>query len=314
MIGLVTSLGGIDLAALYGPVFAEVAPELDLRRPEEIERPEDVQFVFTFRPPDDVFAGLTGLRAIFSAGAGTDAIMACPSRPEGVPVFRVEDADQALQMAGYAAFHVHWHHRNMARYVGQQRRGEWARVVEGLSPGHKRVGVLGFGHMGRAIARGLIALGYPVAGYSRRPPEPPEPGVRHYHGDGLDGFLAETDILVNVLPLTPQTTGLIGTEFLMKLPDGAALVHMGRGGQVDEAALISALDRGHLSGASLDVFETEPLPSDHPVWRHPKILITPHVASIPEPAFVVRAIRDRLRDIASDDKSSAALGKMNDAG
>ncbi|MGR3495527.1 2-hydroxyacid dehydrogenase [Citreimonas sp.] len=301
MIGLVTTLGGIDLAGHYRPVFAQHAPELELRTPDEVDDRGAVRFVFTFRPADDAFDGLTGLRAIFSAGAGTDAIMACPSRPAHVPVFRVEDADQALQMAGYAAFHVHWHHRNMARYVVQQQRGEWSRVVKGLSPTYRLVGVLGFGHMGRAIARGLMALGYPVAGYSRRPPEPPEPGVEHFQGDGLDAFLARADMLVNVLPLTENTRGLIDAGFLGRLPAGAALIHMGRGGQVDEAALIAALDSGHLSGASLDVFEIEPLPPDDPVWRHPKILVTPHVASIPEPAFVVRAIRQRMRQIAGQD-------------
>lgn len=295
MIGLVTTLGGIDLARLYRPVFAEHAPEIDLRPPEEIEDRAAVRFVFTFRPPDDAFEGLTGLRAIFSAGAGTDAIMACPSRPGDVPVYRVEDPDQALQMAGYAAFHVHWHHRHMARYIAQQARGAWSRVVDGLSPTHKRVGVLGFGHMGRAIARGLVGLGYPVAGYARRPPEPPEPGVEAFHGDRLDAFLARTDILINVLPLTAQTQGLIDAAFLARLPKGAALVHMGRGGQVDEAALVEALDSGHLSGASLDVFEIEPLPPDSPLWHHPGILVTPHVASIPEPVFVVQAIRERMR-------------------
>ncbi|WP_417721846.1 2-hydroxyacid dehydrogenase [Salipiger sp.] len=294
MIGVVTTMGGIDLPALYRPVFAEQAPELDLRTPDEVTDPAEVAFVFTFRPPPEAFAGMVNLRAVFSAGAGTDAILACPSLPEGVPVHRVEDPDQALQMAGHAAFHVHWHHRNMARYVAQQARGEWSRVVSGLSPTHKRVGVLGFGHMGRAIAKGLMALGYPVAGYSRRALDPPEPGVRHFHGEGLDAFLDRTDILVNVLPLTDRTRGLIDAGFLRRLPEGAALIHMGRGGQVVESDLIGALDAGRLSGASLDVFETEPLPPDHPLWRHPGVLCTPHVASIPEPAFVVRAIRTRM--------------------
>lgn len=294
MIGVVTN-NGFEMYSHYRPHFETEAPEIRVVPPEMVERPEQVSFVFTFQPAEDAFAPYANLRAIFSAGAGTDAIMACPSRPEGVPVFRVEDDDQALQMAGYAAFHVHWHHRSMALYLAQQRERIWSRELRRLSPGHKRVGILGFGHMGRAIARGLMALGYPVSGYSRSAPQPPEPGVRHFRERQLDAFLAETDILINVLPLTDQTRGLIDADFLRKLPRGAALIQMGRGGQVDEAALPGLLDEGHLCGATLDVFETEPLPADSPLWAHPKVVITPHVASIPEPVFVVRGIRDRMR-------------------
>ncbi|MCR8546359.1 glyoxylate/hydroxypyruvate reductase A [Salipiger sp. P9] len=294
MIGVITNTG-FEMFNRYRPHFETEAPEIRVVTPEMVERPEDVSFVFTFRPSPDAFAPYPNLRAIFSAGAGTDAIMACPSRPEGVPVFRVEDDDQALQMAGYAAFHVHWHHRHMAQYLQQQRARDWGRELSGLSPSHKHVGILGFGHMGRAIAKGLMALGYPVSGYSRSLPQPPEPGVTHYTEGQLDAFLAQSDMLVNVLPLTDETRGLIDAEFLRKLPQGAALIHMGRGGQVDQTALVAALDAGRLCGATLDVFETEPLPADDPIWSHPKVVITPHVASIPEAVFVVRGIRDRLR-------------------
>lgn len=298
MIGVITSTGEIDLYGRYHAIFAEHAPELDMRRPEEVARPGDVRFVFTFRPPADAFEGMTGLGAIFSSGAGVDAIMACPSRPPEVPVFRVEDPDQAFQMAGHVAFHVHWHHRDMFTRLAQQARGEWGRTLNGFSPSEKRVGILGFGYLGRAIARGLMGLGYPVSGYSRRAPEPPEPGVRHFHGDGFDDFLGRSDILVNVLPLTPQTRGLIDAACLAKLPRGAALIHIGRGGQVVEADLIAALDAGHLGGASLDVFETEPLPAAHPLWAHPKVVITPHVASCADPVAVVRSVRNRLNGIS----------------
>ena len=289
----------LQLADRYIPLFEDLAPELELRAPEDIDRPEDVRFMVTFLPADDAFSPYPEMRAVFSIGAGIDAIQACPSRPADLPIHRVEDPDQAQQMAGFCAFHVLWHHREMAAWMEARGRQAWERKLYGLSPLDKRIGVMGFGLMGRAIARGLAGLGYPVASYSRRAPEP-EPGVTHYTEEGLDAFLGQSDILINVLPLTPQTQGMIGAETLAKLPQGAALIHIGRGGQVDEDALVAAIDSGHLSGASVDVFETEPLPEGHPLWTHPKVFVTPHIASIPVPADVVRSIRDRVLATYSD--------------
>lgn len=293
--------------ALFGQVFAEHAPGVTLLRPAEVADPAMVDFVLTFVPAPDAFRPYPNLRAIFSVGAGTDGIEGCPSRPGGVPVFRVEEPDQALQMAGFAAFHVLWHHRGMGNYVGYQSDATWQRNLGGFSPRARRIGILGMGHMGQGIARGLVALGYPVAGYARRPPATPVAGVDHHSGDSLDLFLGQSDILINVLPLTPQTDGMIDAAMLARLPRGAALIHLGRGGQVDEGALLEAIDAGHLSGASVDVFRTEPLPADHPFWAHPRILVTPHVASIPEFADVVRSVRDRLQALpdAPSRKSTA---------
>ncbi|MCC9621429.1 glyoxylate/hydroxypyruvate reductase A [Thalassospira sp. MA62] len=290
MIG-VLSCSKLDLRAIYGAHFTALAPELDLRTPDEIDHPEDVTFMVTFAPAPDAFDRYRNLQAVYSIGAGIDAIMACPSLPTGLAVHRVMDPDQALQMAGFAAFHVVWHHRNMGRYIVDQTTATWERQLTGLSPTARRIGVLGFGHMGRAVAKALVALGYPVASYSRNTPNPPEDHVTHYTAGAFDDFLAQSDILINVLPLTDQTRGLLGFDTFAKLPKGAALIHLGRGGQVDETALIAALDRGHLSGASLDVFDPEPLPPDHPLWSHPKVFVTPHVASICEPQTTVLSIR-----------------------
>ncbi|WP_095589271.1 2-hydroxyacid dehydrogenase [Actibacterium ureilyticum] len=293
MIGVATCTR-LDLIDLLGAEFARQAPDLTLLRPDQVTDPAAVSFVFTFIPDDDAFTPYPNLRAVFSAGAGMDAILACPSLPPDVPVMRVEDPDQASQMAGFAAFHVVWHHRDMGRYLASQARGEWAQRIRDLSPKRCRVGVMGFGPMGRAVARGLVALGYPVAAYARRMPDPPEPGVTHYTEAALEPFLAGSNILINVLPLTPETQGLIDADFLARLPQGAALIHLGRGGQVDEGALIDALDSGQLSGASLDVFATEPLPPGDPLWSHPRVVITPHVACIPEAAAVVHSVISRL--------------------
>jgi len=295
MKGVITSQGGINLMRFYRKHFEAEAPDLVLLDADEITDPADIDFVLTFRPPPDLFDGMTNLKAIFSAGAGTDAIDICPSLPKDVPLIPVKDEDQALQMAGYVAFHVHWHHRDMFRTIESQRQCTWDRQNMDMSPARRRVGILGFGFQGRAIATGLTALGYPVSGFSRRAPEP-HPGVTAFHGDQLDDFLAGTDILVNVLPLTPHTKDMLDADLFHKLPKGAALIQIGRGGQVVEPDLIRVLDEGHLSGATMDVFATEPLPPEDPLWTHPRIVVTPHSASLAEAQNVTSSIVARLRE------------------
>ncbi|WP_138470084.1 NAD(P)-dependent oxidoreductase [Poseidonocella sp. HB161398] len=301
MIGVVNSQG-FDILDFHGKAFAEHAPELTLLRPEEVTDPAAVEFVITFRPPEDCFAPYPNLKAAISSAAGVDGILACPSLPAGIPVLRVEDPDQARQMAAFAIFHVLWHHRRMDLHLEDQAAERWNRPAHGRSPETRRVGIMGYGNMGREIARALAALGYPVAVLARRPVAA-EPGVEVM----LDraAFLARTDILINVLPLTDETRGCIDAAMLAALPEGAALVQIGRGEQLDEAALLAALDSGHLAGASLDVFAVEPLPRGHPFWQHPRVLVTPHTASAPESKNValsisrsLAALRDSLKDTA----------------
>ena len=280
----------LDMARFQGGPYRAFAPEVRLLLPEEVEDPAAVDFALTFVPGEGAFAPYPNLRAIFSVGAGTDGIDACQSRTE-VPVFRVEDPDQAQQMAGFAAFHVLWHHRRMGEFLAAQARGAWERRVGDQSPTLRRIGVMGFGLMGRAIAAGLVALGYPVTVLSRTTPRDPLQGARHMTDDRLEAFLAETDILINVLPLTPATQGILNARTFATLPEGAALIQLGRGAHLVEADLLAALDSGQLSGASLDVFETEPLPAGSPLWAHPKLLLTPHVASTPRPEAVVENVK-----------------------
>ena len=283
----------LDMPRFFARPFADLAPEIDLISPEDVMDPAAVDFVLTFKPADDAFTPYPNLRAVFSVGAGTDAIQSCPSLPD-VPVFRVEDPDQALQMAGFAAFHVVWHHRRMGDFLTAQDRHEWARRVGDQSPTLRRIGVMGFGIMGRAIAQALVALGYPVTVLSRSLPTDPLDGAAHMTTDDLDGFLAGTDILINVLPLTDATVGILNAETFAKLPEGAALIQIGRGAQLVEADLLQALDSGQLSGASLDVFDTEPLPADSTLWDHPALFLTPHVASTPRNSAVVENVQRGL--------------------
>ncbi|MGY9050032.1 hypothetical protein P775_27920 [Puniceibacterium antarcticum] len=287
----------LDLRARFGAAFTELAPEITLLTPDEVTDPAAVDFVLSWVPPKDAFSPYPNLRGIFSIAAGMDAILACPSLPKNVPVIRVEDPDQAAQMAGFAAFHIVWHHRQMGLHLENQAKGVWKRPASGRSPARVRVGVMGFGLMGRAVALGARALGYPVATLSRNLPPKPEAGMAHFTDAHRAAFLARTDILINVLPMTPATKGLFDIDLFAALPVGAAFIHLGRGAQLDESALLSALETGQISGASLDVFAPEPLVAEHPFWSHPKVFVTPHTASEAEPPAVVANVVKHLSAI-----------------
>ena len=295
----VASCSYVDVFLHFGDAFAEYAPELTILPEEQIDDPEDVRFIVTFKPDDGLFDRFPNVDAVFSLGAGVDAILSCASLPEGLPVFRVNDSAQAAQMAGFATFHVLWHHRGMGRYLTNQAQCVWDRPRDSRSPDIVRVGVMGFGQMGRAIAANLVHLGYDVACWSRRLPDAPEPGVTHFDFDQRNAFLKDCQILINVLPLTAQMTGILNADLFAQLPKGASLIQLGRGQHLVDQDLLDALDSGHLSGASLDVFNTEPLPEDHPYWPHPNVVVTPHTACAPEVRTVVRSVQDGLAQIAA---------------
>lgn len=308
MIGVVINQG-FDILEFHGAAFAQYAPELTLLRPDEVTDPAAVEFLLTFRPPADAFVPYPNLKAVVSAAAGVDAILSCPSLPKGVPVLRVEDDDQALQMAGFAAFHVLWHHRRMDLHLEDQANEVWNRPLFGRSPLERRVGVMGFGLMGRAVAKGIAALGYSTASLSRRSPEPSEPGVDHFLDADRDAFLARSDILINVLPLTPATQNVMDADLFAKLPKGASIINLGRGEHLDEEALLAALDSGHIAGASLDAFAVEPLREGHPFWSHPRVLVTPHTASAPETRGVVASIRAGLQRLRAGEHQDDRLAR-----
>ncbi len=299
----------LDILDFLGEALATHSPNLSVLREDEVTDPQTVEFALTFRPADDAFTRYTGLKAVVSVAAGVDAILSCPSLPKDVAVLRVEDDDQALQMAGFAAFHVLWHHRRMDLHLEDQMNEVWNRPQSGRSPAERRVGVMGFGLMGRAVAKSIAALGYPTASLSRSMPEPSEPGIEHFIDADRDAFLARSDILINVLPLTQATRGVMNADLLAALPQGACVVNLGRGEHLDDAALLAALESGQITGASLDAFENEPLAEGHPFWSHPRILVTPHTASAPEPTGVVLSIKDGLRRLADGDVGDDRLAR-----
>jgi len=245
------------------------------------------------RPQPGALAALRGLRLVSSVGMGVDHILADPNLPPGVPVVRVVTDDMVAQVVEYVVLAVLRVERDSDRFDRLQRDGRWERRLVARPGGRLRVGLLGLGAIGAGAARHLLALGFPVLGWSRSARS--IPGVLTHAGEeGLDRMLAGTDILVCALPRTPQTEGILGRRCFARLPAGAHLVNVGRGEHLVEVDLLAALAAGHLSGATLDVFRTEPLPPGHPFWQHKAIRITPHSAGLSTPEASARRILENL--------------------
>lgn len=235
------------------------------------------------------------LRAIVSLGAGIDHILA-NSMLDRVPVVRMIDPGLTRGMTEFTLLQVLHHHRRMPEFAALQQNREWKPMYVPLAT-ERRVGIMGMGVLGRDAAKRLAQLGFKVAGWSRRPRR--LPGIGSFSGTAqLGRFLARTEILVCLLPLTPETRHIMNADLFARLPEGAAVINLARGGHLVESDLVAALDSGHLSGASLDVFEQEPLPPSHFLWAHPKVTVTPHVASLTQRTsgalFVARAVRNLI--------------------
>lgn len=277
-----------DLRGLFGPALAEIADHVEILD-DPAPHPERVRLALAWRPPADAMARYPNLAALCSIAAGVDNLIACPGRPPDLPVVRVVDPDQARAMSGFVLWHVIGHQRRFEAYAENQRDRLWRRLYP-RDAGAVPVGILGYGKIGRRVAADLAALGFPVRAWSRSPQQA-DPGVVHHHGsDGLAAMLCETEILVNLLPLTPETRGILDARLFSRLRPGGLLIQVGRGEHLVEADLLAVLDSGRLAGAALDVFATEPLPPAHPFWDYPTIRITPHEACEASPRAVARTL------------------------
>jgi glyoxylate/hydroxypyruvate reductase A len=239
--------------------------------------PDDVIAVAAWHPPAGLLKSLPHLKMVASIGAGTEHILRCPDLPDSVPVTRIVDPEQARGMAEYVLWAALHYHRGFDRMARQQADGLWRMPPQGPA-GDFHVGVMGMGGMGQPVALALRDNGFAVSAWSRsaRLLE----SVRSYTGDdALSAFLAPLDLVVCLLPLTAATRGLCNAAFFAQMKPSAAFVNAGRGEHVVMPDMLAALDAGHLGGAMLDVFETEPLAKDDALWRHPRIVITPHMAS-----------------------------------
>jgi glyoxylate/hydroxypyruvate reductase A len=229
-------------------------------------------------PPRELLDGQTRLKAAFNLGAGVDGSLKVLTIPPGVPLVRLEDAGMGRQMDEYVGWAVLRHFRRFDEYAEQQARAEW-KVHRPRRHEDFTVGVMGLGVLGARVARAIQPLGFPVRGWSAGAKQ--VEGVRTFAGaNELDAFLSGTHALVCMLPLTPDTAGLLNRAMFAKLPRGAYVINVARGGLVVDEDLLAALDEGRLAGATLDVFHHEPLPASHRFWSHPRVFLTPHCSAV----------------------------------
>jgi glyoxylate/hydroxypyruvate reductase A len=244
-------------------------------------RPDSVQAAVVANPPPGSLQGLPQLRLIKSLWAGVDRLLADTTLPAGVPIARMVDPVMNAAMAETALWAVLSLHRGFFAYARRQREGRWLPHAQHRAD-DVQVLILGQGQMGRAAAERIAALGYRVSGW-------------HRDGTPLQPLLARADVVINLLPLTPQTHGLLNAGFFAAMPAKASLVNLARGRHVVDADLLAALDGGHLRHAVLDVFHTEPLPADHPYWQHPRVTVLPHAAAMTDARSAVAVAVANLR-------------------
>ncbi|RZN12074.1 glyoxylate/hydroxypyruvate reductase A [Bradyrhizobium genosp. SA-3] len=275
--------------AEWARFFAERAPHLPFRLWPDIGNPADISYLVAWVPPEDIATTFPNLELVFSVGAGVDQFDAT-KLPAHIPLVRMLEPGIAETMVEYVTMAVLGLHRDLLHFINQQREQVWREIR--ITPAkRRRVGVMGLGQLGQAVLDRLKAFGFPLLGWNRSPRE--IEGVTCYAGAGsLPDFLSQTDILVCLLPLTDETRYILNADLFARLPRGASFVNVGRGAHLVEADFLAALDSGALSGAVLDVAEPEPLPAGHPFWSHPRILLTPHNASMTTPDTAVDFVLD----------------------
>lgn len=268
-------------------------PELEIRVWPNVGHAKDIDTALVWKPPSGELARLPNLKLILSLGMGVDHIFSDPKLPTDIPIARLVDDNMCYQMSEYICCQALHHHRLMSDYECFQKQQRWDPLP--LPDTAKcTVGILGLGTIGQVVAGSLMALGFPVIGWSRSLKS--MAGVESFHGSqGLTPFLNRSNILACLLPLTTNTKDILNTENLSALPQNAYVINCARGEHLVEEDLLAALDRGYLAGAALDVFRHEPLPPEHPFWNHPKVRITPHIAGLTNPRTSAPQIVENIR-------------------
>ena len=282
---------------LWKEAIMQTNPGIEVFFHDESFDPGKALFALAWNHPHGIFSRFPNLKCISSMGAGVDHLLSDPDIPPKVDIVRIVDPLLASDMYEFVLSLTMAWLRKLHHYAGNQRETVWekkryARISD------ITIGIMGTGSIGQFVATELGRIGFRVLGWGRTPllqepeisSEPGPPFKRYWGSDQLPEFLQQTNLLVCLLPLTNETRGILHSELFSLLPDGAAVINLGRGGHVADQDLIGALDSGHLSAAFLDVFNEEPLPPEHPFWHHPKIHISPHIASLTDPLSVAPQI------------------------
>lgn len=277
---------------VWRDIFAAEAPEIGFAELADAPDLSSIRYLAAWEPSTELIARLPALEIVFSVGAGVDQFDMA-ALPDHVRVVRMVEPGIAEGMVEYVTMAVLALHRDLIDYGLAQRERRWA-PIDLVPASARRIGILGLGNLGQSVLAALAPFGFPLSGWSRSPRS--IEGVECHAGQGaLAGFLARTDILVCLLPLTNDTRGILCRDILSLLPRGARLVNAGRGGHLVAGDLIDLLDEGHLSGAVLDVTDPEPLPPGDPLWGHPLVLLTPHIASSTRADSAARALIANIR-------------------
>jgi glyoxylate/hydroxypyruvate reductase len=286
-----------DDPADWGRHLRDAMPGLDFRVWPEVGDPKDIEAALVWKAPEGELRRFPNLKLIINLGAGVDSIVKDRTLPQGIPIVRIADAEMSRMMAQFVLAAVLRHYRDFVSFSRAQRERRWHYIHphEAATCG---VGVMGLGNLGGMAAAELVRQGFRVAGWARSPKS--LEGVESFHGEaGFAPFLARSEILVMMLPLTQETEGIMDARALALLPRGAKIVNVGRGQLVDEDALVAALRSGQIAEATLDVFRTEPLPAESPLWEFDQVLVTPHLASVAIPRTAARQVAENLRRLAA---------------
>ena len=269
-------------------------PSLDVRVWPEAGNLDEIAFALVWNHPAIDWSSFRRIKGLSSLGAGIDHLTRDDGLPPGIPVARIVDPDLVQSMSEYVVTTALYHFRQFDLYRAAQRKFEW-RPAPPRRIRDYRAGIMGIGELGRDAATKLRSVGFSVIGWSRSLSDCEALDEAYAGPDELDAFLARSHILICLLPLTQATRSILNLDNLMKLPQDAFLINAARGGHLVERDLLTVLDKGHMAGACLDVFEEEPLPASHPFWTHPRVLVTPHIASLTNPVTAAPQVLENYR-------------------
>ena len=255
--------------------FKNLFPKIPLLIGNKTKNPEDVTLAMVWKQKHGVLSKFKNLKLIVSMGAGVDNVISDKTIPSEIPICRIVDKQMAFSMSNYIIMAVLNYHRNWYDFDNAQQKKHWAQFE--IDERDINIGILGTGHLGMDVAKKLYSLGFNVFGYSKNKKSTP---FKSFYGDSLSSFLKNINVLICTVPLTPKTKRLLNKNFFKKLNNQTYLINVSRGEVQVEKDIIEAINNGKLSGAFLDVFEEEPLPKNSPIWSHPKIKLTPHIASL----------------------------------